>query len=349
MNHPGPGAGHPHETTGATAGQAVWDSELPWQLASAGDVGAAVPRDGAGPAPDETLTGQYTHPAVSAPVPAQPGDDPFTARRRYPAEETGRRAGGRRTSVQPSTAGERRGGSRARLAKPVLAGAGVLSALFLLGPALFGENGPSQTVQAGAGDLGEDYTPDEDHPSVGGPEQPRPVASGSPDAGSAAGARQDRIAAVAAASPTQETHTLEATPERDTPSPLETSRAAETPRASPSPQEEEWTSTVVHGTSVLEPGQSWVTNRITLAFQGDGNLVLYDRQGTPLWWSGTVGQGVKTVFQADGNLVVYTQDGQTAWASRTMGHDGAQLVLEPSGNVSIRYGGSVLWSTHTAM
>lgn len=114
------------------------------------------------------------------------------------------------------------------------------------------------------------------------------------------------------------------------------------PVTSPTPR---WTETVVNGTSVLTPGQSWSTNRITMAFQGDGNFVLYDRNGTPRWQSATVGRGAKVVFQDDGNLVVYTSDMSTAWSSRTNGHDGAQLVLGRDGVATIRSGGSVLWSS----
>ncbi|MCX5401193.1 hypothetical protein [Streptomyces sp. NBC_00102] len=104
---------------------------------------------------------------------------------------------------------------------------------------------------------------------------------------------------------------------------------------------------VVRGTSVLEPGQNWSTPLVVLAFQGDGNLVLYDRESRPLWASGTVGQGARTVFQADGNLVVYTRDMRTAWSSRTDGHEGAELVLGDDGNLLVRQGGTRLWATDT--
>ncbi|MFE7835839.1 hypothetical protein ACFU53_07155 [Streptomyces sp. NPDC057474] len=84
-----------------------------------------------------------------------------------------------------------------------------------------------------------------------------------------------------------------------------------------------------------------------MTLQGDGNLVIYDRNGTPRWQSGTVGRGAKTVFQADGNLVVYTSDMTTAWSTRTDGHDGAELVLGRDGKATVRYGNTVLWSSGT--
>ncbi|MFJ3671199.1 hypothetical protein ACIPSE_32540 [Streptomyces sp. NPDC090106] len=102
--------------------------------------------------------------------------------------------------------------------------------------------------------------------------------------------------------------------------------------------------TVVHGTSVLLPGQTWTAGRTVLAFQGDGNLVLYDGRGHSLWQSGTVGRGARTVFQADGNLAVYTAAMHPVWTSRTDGHDGATLVLGADGDLTVRHGTTVLWS-----
>ncbi|MDX3850973.1 hypothetical protein [Streptomyces sp. AK02-01A] len=118
-------------------------------------------------------------------------------------------------------------------------------------------------------------------------------------------------------------------------------KAAE-PAAKPTPR---WTQTVIHATSELTPGQSWSTNRVTLAFQGDGNLVLYNRDGSPRWQSATVGHGAKALFQMDGNLVVYTADMTPAWSSHTEGHNGAQLVLDRDGVMRIRSGADVLWSS----
>jgi hypothetical protein len=109
-----------------------------------------------------------------------------------------------------------------------------------------------------------------------------------------------------------------------------------------------WSTTVIHGTSVLLPGQSWSTNRITMVLQSDGNLVIRDLHGRTLWSAGTAGRGAKVVFQGDGNFVVYTSSMQTAWSSRTDGHNGAKLVLQDDGNVTILYGSKALWSSGTA-
>src|SRR5262249_37638484 len=60
-----------------------------------------------------------------------------------------------------------------------------------------------------------------------------------------------------------------------------------------------------------------------LAFQADGNLVLYASRGgkdAPIWASNTAGQGVTTLaLQDDCNLVLYDAAGKPHWASGTAG------------------------------
>lgn len=60
--------------------------------------------------------------------------------------------------------------------------------------------------------------------------------------------------------------------------------------------------------------------------QGDGNAVVYDDQGRPLWWSGTQGGlNRRIIVQSDGNLVIYKTDFQgrriesALWATGTNG------------------------------
>ncbi|GGQ98572.1 hypothetical protein [Streptomyces flaveolus] len=388
MNHREPQAGLSDEFAGASGGRAVWESELPWDFplddfavgeplaAAAGqtpggghgahqtagpyaahsaDAYAAPPAGpdsgaghGAAAGPGRTAALPAAAPAYDA-EPATPDAEdhelPQTPR------DTGRRPRGRR----PHGAADERRPSRGHLAKPLLAGAGVLSALFLLAPHLLNDDAPSQTVQAGAEDVEPDFAPAIGSPG-GATASPRPE---SPEAARKDGttAGQDRIAEVAATAPTQSGRPIAAMSEPS----AEASRTAggtstaepATPRASttqPSTPQEHYTSKTVYGTSVLQQGQSWSTNRVFLGFQGDGNLVLYNQQGTPLWWSGTVGQGaVKAVFQADGNLALYAGDGRTVWSTHTEGHDGARLVLRADGNMVIEYGGTVIWSSGTAM
>jgi pimeloyl-ACP methyl ester carboxylesterase len=85
-------------------------------------------------------------------------------------------------------------------------------------------------------------------------------------------------------------------------------------------------------------------------YQGDGNLVLFDRNWRPLWDSGTnnTSPGM-VVMQHDGNLVMYDGSGQPIWSSvGSWGHPGAYLVVQNNGNVVIYdVDGSPLWETGT--
>ncbi|MEV4813065.1 hypothetical protein [Micromonospora avicenniae] len=114
------------------------------------------------------------------------------------------------------------------------------------------------------------------------------------------------------------------------------------------PKKPDWQTRVVNGTSVLRPGGSWRTNRLTLALTTDGNVVLSD-QGRRVWSAQTSGKGAdQLVFQEDGNLVLYTRGMATIWSTRTDGHNGAILVLQNDGNVTISQNGRTLWQTGTA-
>ena len=57
--------------------------------------------------------------------------------------------------------------------------------------------------------------------------------------------------------------------------------------------------------------------RYYLAFQPDGNLVIYKVAGSKaIWQSGTSGTAIKScVFQGDGNLVLYGYTGKAMWAA----------------------------------
>lgn len=90
--------------------------------------------------------------------------------------------------------------------------------------------------------------------------------------------------------------------------------------------------------------------RFSLVLQQDGNLVLYEQAGGPVWASGTDGREVSTaLMQTDGNLVLYAPAGDAVWASDTSGNNGAYLVLQDDRNLVI-YGadGAPLWATNTS-
>jgi hypothetical protein len=65
---------------------------------------------------------------------------------------------------------------------------------------------------------------------------------------------------------------------------------------------------------VLDAGQfCWSTDNGTLVFQSDGNLVEYVA-GQPRWSTGTWGRGARLAIQTDGNLVIYNAAGTPIWA-----------------------------------
>jgi hypothetical protein len=76
--------------------------------------------------------------------------------------------------------------------------------------------------------------------------------------------------------------------------------------------------------------------RFTFVHQADGNVVLYDDQGTALWSNGTVGlDSDLLLMQDDGNLVLYATDGSPLWSSDTFGNPGAQLEVHDEGKIMI--------------
>ena len=86
--------------------------------------------------------------------------------------------------------------------------------------------------------------------------------------------------------------------------------------------------------------------------QGDGNFVLYDQGGAPLWNTGTSGQGTgpfRLDMQSDGNLVLYDKNGQYTWASNTAGSGGLTLVMQDDGNLVIYSpSGQAVWDSGTS-
>jgi hypothetical protein len=101
----------------------------------------------------------------------------------------------------------------------------------------------------------------------------------------------------------------------------------------------------------LLPGQKVsLTGGNYLAFQGDGNLVVYSFGGSALWSSKTSGHSCSSncnaIFQRDGNLVIY--QGTTAlWQSSTA--DGGSLLsftnINPFLEI-INASNSVIWESH---
>ena len=103
---------------------------------------------------------------------------------------------------------------------------------------------------------------------------------------------------------------------------------------------------------LLQPGWSIYSSDpedYRLTMQTDGNLVLYDAAGQPLFNSRTErNPGAYAAMQGDGNLVVYSATGHALWASDTHGHPGASLTLQGGGNAVVSLGSTTLWSSATA-
>jgi hypothetical protein len=84
-----------------------------------------------------------------------------------------------------------------------------------------------------------------------------------------------------------------------------------------------------------------------LAMQGDGNLVVYDSQMTPLWHTYTwmYGPTVELQFQADGNLVLTGPGLGTPWQSGTAGSGATTLVLRADGRLELQAAdGTPVWT-----
>ena len=90
--------------------------------------------------------------------------------------------------------------------------------------------------------------------------------------------------------------------------------------------------------------------RFQLAMQNDGNLVLYRLSDhKALWSSNTVGKGgVACKMQGDGNFVMRNRKGSPVWATMTHIFPGANLVIQGDGNVVIYdANGRPVWATNT--
>ncbi|GAA1983151.1 ricin-type beta-trefoil lectin domain protein [Catenulispora subtropica] len=100
--------------------------------------------------------------------------------------------------------------------------------------------------------------------------------------------------------------------------------------------------------------QSWSGPLTTLKWQTDGNLVLYKKNGQPIWSSNSAGYtGAVLAFQNNGDMVVYntmplntdsgTLAGAVLWSSGTAGKGTVHMVVQKDGNVVIYSGSGALF------
>ncbi|MGW2874550.1 hypothetical protein [Kitasatospora sp. NPDC001225] len=90
-----------------------------------------------------------------------------------------------------------------------------------------------------------------------------------------------------------------------------------------------------------------------LAMQGDGNLVLYNREsGSAIWATGTYNHpGATATMQSDGNFVVYDTNRTALWSTGTWsaGAD-SHFVFQNDGNLVVYKGkgeGNPVWASGT--
>ncbi|MGW4652696.1 hypothetical protein ACWEPF_39795, partial [Kitasatospora sp. NPDC004289] len=114
--------------------------------------------------------------------------------------------------------------------------------------------------------------------------------------------------------------------------------------------------TAVPAGTRLANGQEVVAGQVLLKMATSGNLNLIDRQTSRvLWTSGNTpflpappDAGVDGALQPDGNLVIRNKDGNPVWSSGTWGTQGARLVVQSDGNLVIYDAdGRPVWSTGT--
>lgn len=109
--------------------------------------------------------------------------------------------------------------------------------------------------------------------------------------------------------------------------------------------------------SLDQLGVGWIIGRGTmvwssangyaLAFQGDGNLVVYAPGGRAIWASFAISAS-RLAMQPDGNLVLYDGAGRPVWNSQTNGNGRSQLVMQGDGNLVVyRADGRPIWATMT--
>ena len=95
-----------------------------------------------------------------------------------------------------------------------------------------------------------------------------------------------------------------------------------------------------------------LNGKYSLIMQDDGNAVIYrqvNNSRPAIWATGTNGQGkgCKFICQTDGNLVIYNSSGTPVWSSGTYGKPISGLIMQNDGNLVLYNGTSPVWSSNT--
>ncbi len=98
---------------------------------------------------------------------------------------------------------------------------------------------------------------------------------------------------------------------------------------------------------ILYANQSIYTGESYLIMQGDGNLVHYEPNSYPAWYTNTFIGGARLEMQTDGNLVMYSPTGQVLFQTQTNGWPGTYLKIRPRGDVVlVAPNGAILWDNN---
>jgi hypothetical protein len=84
-------------------------------------------------------------------------------------------------------------------------------------------------------------------------------------------------------------------------------------------------------------GKIWTTcNNYKLAFQTDGNLVVYNPLMQPLWATGTLGRaaGERLTVRTNGDIFLSRAE-TILWSTSTVNNVGARLILQADGNLVV--------------
>jgi hypothetical protein len=97
-----------------------------------------------------------------------------------------------------------------------------------------------------------------------------------------------------------------------------------------------------YGDTLTSPG---MTANLVVSY--DGNLLIYGANPwEPLWQTFTGGIGTGAHMQPDGDFVVYDLEGKPIWSSGTRGNPGALLTIEDDGElVIVGRDGRALWTS----
>lgn len=108
-------------------------------------------------------------------------------------------------------------------------------------------------------------------------------------------------------------------------------------------------SRIAAGGLALPAGQWTMSGGRIVAFQTDGNFVLYTQLWQPLWASNTAGRSCSpstcaAYFQGDGNLVLY-QNGAPYWATHTVLPNASLVVSGVAPYLNVRSAGNQVFYT----